>query len=178
MFVAALALSEVPATVLLSPQQPQMLVPLLMTWVHMLRYDPMIEASLVTAMVVVVVGFIAVLLIRLRRKPQIANPNDRSVTSAHAPIRIMTLVIGIYLACAGCDARSVPKDIWLETGAGPGQVVYPRGITYSPADNTFFVVDRAAHVQHQRSRPQRRCIRSLTHNHVRLPPSGTELLCP
>lgn len=46
LMVGALSLTEVPATVLLMPQNPQVLTPTLMTWVHMARYDPMIEASL------------------------------------------------------------------------------------------------------------------------------------
>lgn len=46
LFVGALSLTEVPATVLLMPQRPQVLTPTLMTWVHMSRFDPMIEASL------------------------------------------------------------------------------------------------------------------------------------
>jgi len=46
MIVGALSLTEVPATVLLMPQHPQVLTPTLMTWVHMSHYDPMIEASL------------------------------------------------------------------------------------------------------------------------------------
>jgi hypothetical protein len=167
LFVAALALSEVPATVLLAPQQPQMIVPLLMTWVHMQRSDPMIEASLATAGVVVVVGVIAVAMWFVgRRKLQIANPrsqessNDqdsnrksaRSLASGFLSIGfwnffVICLLFGAF-AQSGCKARSTPKEIWLETGAGPGQCVYPRGITYSPGDDTFYVVDRAAHVQH------------------------------
>ena len=50
--LAALSLTEVPATVLLSPQNPQVLTPMLMTWVHMARFDPMIEASLLMVMLV------------------------------------------------------------------------------------------------------------------------------
>ena len=46
LLVGALSLTEVPATVLLMPQRPQVLTPTLMTWVHMARFDPMIEASL------------------------------------------------------------------------------------------------------------------------------------
>jgi ABC-type Fe3+ transport system permease subunit len=50
---ALLCMGEVPATVLLSPQRPPLLTPLLMTWVHMQRYDPMIQASLLLAATVV-----------------------------------------------------------------------------------------------------------------------------
>jgi iron(III) transport system permease protein len=46
LLVGALSLTEVPATVLLMPQHPQVLTPTLMTWVHMVRYDSMIQASL------------------------------------------------------------------------------------------------------------------------------------
>lgn len=46
LLVGALSMTEVPATVLLRPQCPEVLTPMLMTWVHMTRYDPMIEASL------------------------------------------------------------------------------------------------------------------------------------
>src|SRR5277367_2965012 len=49
---------------------------------------------------------------------------------------------------AGCGRSREPESIWCETGAGPGQVVYPRGIAYSPNDRGFFIVDRLARVQH------------------------------
>src|SRR5207237_3892786 len=48
----------------------------------------------------------------------------------------------------GCTKSTQPDAIYLETGASEGQVVYPRGITYSPSDDTFFVVDRMARIQH------------------------------
>jgi len=52
------------------------------------------------------------------------------------------------LAITGCSKSSAPDAIWLDTGTGPEQVVYPRGIAYSPKDDTIFVVDRMARVQH------------------------------
>lgn len=48
----------------------------------------------------------------------------------------------------GCHSRTKPDEVWLETGTGPGQVVYPRGIAYKPQDDTFFIVDRVARIQH------------------------------
>jgi len=60
LLVGALSLTEVPATVLLFPQNPQVLTPTLMTWVHMARFDPMIEASLLM-MIAVLVPAIAAL---------------------------------------------------------------------------------------------------------------------
>jgi DNA-binding beta-propeller fold protein YncE len=65
--------------------------------------------------------------------------------------RVLVLgTVGLLLVGgAGCGrGPSVPDAVWLETGTGPGQVVYPRGIAYSPGDDTFFVVDRMARVQH------------------------------
>jgi len=62
LLVGALSLTEVPATVLLSPAQPQVLTPQLMTWVHMARFDSMIEASLLMMMTVLFPALAAVLL--------------------------------------------------------------------------------------------------------------------
>ena len=58
------------------------------------------------------------------------------------------------LVCAGCALLggcghpSTPEAVWCQTGAAPGEVVYPRGIAYSPDDDSFFVVDRLARIQH------------------------------
>jgi len=53
----------------------------------------------------------------------------------------------ISLALAGCGERGKPEAIWCETGTGPAEVVYPRAITYEAAADTFFIIDRVAHVQ-------------------------------
>jgi DNA-binding beta-propeller fold protein YncE len=132
MFVLILSLSEVPATVLLSPQKPQMLVPMLMTWVHMLRYDAMIEASLLMAGVVVVLGLAAVILGRFGMR----------VATHVAAVLVLALLF------PGCGRGGKPEAMWCETGVGPGQVVYPRGIAYSGNDDSFFIVDREARIQH------------------------------
>ena len=58
-------------------------------------------------------------------------------------------ILAVFLILlSGCSKSSAPDDIWLESGAGDGQVVYPRAIAYSPKDDTFFVVDRMARIQH------------------------------
>src|SRR5690606_14980355 len=44
--VMLLSITETAAVALLLPQRPPMLMPLLLGWVHMQRYDPMIESSL------------------------------------------------------------------------------------------------------------------------------------
>src|SRR5947199_9600745 len=67
-FRGALSLTEVPATVLLSPQNPQVLTPMLMTWVHSAHYDPMIEASLLMVFLVLIPVAAAMLLIFLARR--------------------------------------------------------------------------------------------------------------
>jgi ABC-type Fe3+ transport system permease subunit len=66
--VAILSMTEVSATVLLSPQRPQSLIPTLMQWVHMLRYDNMLEGSLLLVGIVFGLGLFAVALMRLGRR--------------------------------------------------------------------------------------------------------------
>jgi ABC-type Fe3+ transport system permease subunit len=69
LLVGILALTEVPASVLLAPQRPQLLTPTLMMWVHMMRYDAMIEgALLMTVMVFVLTSVALVLAIVARRR--------------------------------------------------------------------------------------------------------------
>lgn len=65
LLVGALSMTEVPATVLIFPQNPQVLTPHLMTWVHMAQYDPMIEASLLMMAVVLLPALAAVGLVGL-----------------------------------------------------------------------------------------------------------------
>jgi ABC-type Fe3+ transport system permease subunit len=80
LMVGALSMTEVPATVLLFPQHPQVLTPSLMTWVHMARYDPMIEASLLMMAVVLIPALTAILLtqlgLKLTRRFTATVPND------------------------------------------------------------------------------------------------------
>jgi ABC-type Fe3+ transport system permease subunit/sugar lactone lactonase YvrE len=130
-----LSLGEAPATVLLVPQRPPMMVPLLTTWVHLLRSDDMIEATLVTMFTVMALTLIAAAGYALARK-KIGTGG------------IFVLLLATMLTAAGCGDSTQPDDVWLETGTGPGQVVYPRAIAYSAHDDTFFVVDRVARVQH------------------------------
>jgi len=72
--VLTLAITEVPATVLLSPQRPQMLTPEMMTWVHTLRFDPMIEASLLMVAVVTVLSCVVLVLARLGVRVLVPRP--------------------------------------------------------------------------------------------------------
>lgn len=134
--VMVLSLTEVPATVLLAPQRPPVLVLYLMTWVHTLRSDDMLEASLLLMLTASLLGAIALGLAHFARSI------FRSKTIG------AVLLVCVLINLTGCSKSSEPKEIWLETGASDGQVVYPRGITYSPSDDTFFVVDRMAHIQH------------------------------
>lgn len=68
LLVGALSLTEVPATVLIMPQEPQVLTPTMMTWVHAQRSDPMIEASLLlmTTVLVPAVAVVALTIVGLR----------------------------------------------------------------------------------------------------------------
>jgi ABC-type Fe3+ transport system permease subunit/DNA-binding beta-propeller fold protein YncE len=162
LLLAALSLSEVPATVLLAPQRPQLLTPLMMTWVHMRRDDAMIEASLLTAGMVLMLGCVAVGLAALGRRVvsvgkgqmSVKAGADRSPPASRAPANICLLTFAFCLLTSqsACDPIESPDEVWLDTGIAAGQVVYPRAIAYSPKDNTFFICDRTAHVQHIDSR--------------------------
>jgi ABC-type Fe3+ transport system permease subunit len=68
LLVGALSMTEVPATVLLFPVNPQVLTPRLMTWLHQARSDSMIEASLMMMMTVLVPAAAALVLISIGRK--------------------------------------------------------------------------------------------------------------
>jgi DNA-binding beta-propeller fold protein YncE len=133
-----LSMTEVPATILLNPLRPPVFVPQLMTWVHMLRSDDMLEGSLLLAGIVVLLAGVVValgLVARGRRAP---------LWVAAKRVSIVLLALSLV----GCDRNSKPDAVWLETGAGEGQVVYPRGICYSKSDDSYYVVDRLARIQH------------------------------
>lgn len=66
LLIAALSMTEVPATVILQPQNPRVLTPMIMSWVHILRYDPMIQASLLMMGLVLLLWTAAALLSRCR----------------------------------------------------------------------------------------------------------------
>lgn len=68
LLVGILALTEVPASVLLAPQRPQLLTPTLMMWVHMMRYDAMIEGALLMTVMVFVLTTIALMLVVIARR--------------------------------------------------------------------------------------------------------------
>lgn len=136
--VAILSLTEVPATVLLAPQRPQLLTPMLMTWVHMLRYDAMIEGALLMAAIVLVATAVAVVLTRYGLR----------VLSNRKGAFLFCLLTGAFCSCLpGCDLdNSSPDAVW---GSRNGlTLIYPRAIDYAPGDDTFFVIDRSAVVQH------------------------------
>src|SRR6476659_22087 len=63
------------------------------------------------------------------------------------PIIVRASVVLLIVLTIGCD-KSQPKAIWCDTGTGPAQVVYPRAISYSSKDDSFFIIDRMARVQH------------------------------
>jgi ABC-type Fe3+ transport system permease subunit/DNA-binding beta-propeller fold protein YncE len=134
--VMLLAMTEVPATIILFPLRPPVLTPQLMTWVHTLRSDDMLEGALLLA------GLVILLALAMAGLGMLAR-GRRVVTTAKT---LAVLLLGIWLA--GCDRPGSPKAIWLETGAGEGEVVYPRAICYSPADDSYYIADRMARIQH------------------------------
>jgi len=58
------------------------------------------------------------------------------------------LICLLPLLAPGCGDPTQPDHVWMATGTADGQVVYPRAICYSPGDDSFFLVDRVARVQH------------------------------
>ncbi|HEX8915957.1 MAG TPA: hypothetical protein VF796_26655, partial [Humisphaera sp.] len=137
--VLALGLTEVPATVLATPHNPPQIVPMLMTWVHTLESPPMIDASLLLAVVSGGLAGGGVVLVRLGLSLRRKGLRPRAVAA---------LLPFLALLLAGCRDPAKPTAVWMSTGTGPGQVVYPRAITYSAADDTYFLVDRVGRVQH------------------------------
>ncbi|MGF1632513.1 MAG: hypothetical protein ACFCVE_01580 [Phycisphaerae bacterium] len=126
----ALSLTEVPAAVLLSPNT---LMSLMMSWVHLLRWGPMIDVSLLILCAAVCCTLLLTLLVSLHAR--------RSGAAGGLVLMLPLLLV------MGCPSTDEPQAVWLETGRGDGQVVYPRAIAYSAAEDAFFVVDRVAHVQ-------------------------------
>ncbi len=148
LLVLVLCLTEVPATVLISPLRPKPITAVMMQWVHTLENDPMIEASLLLLSVVLVLGCVAAALLwtgfRVARR-------GLGLPILRRPALGLALLALPLLGCVtlpGCADRKQPRAIWCQTGTGPRQLVYPRAITYSPLDNSFFVIDRMARIQH------------------------------
>src|SRR6185437_13196540 len=69
-----------------------------------------------------------------------ARPRRRWPLAA-IPASLLLLWLG------GCGNGGKPEAVWCETGTGPAEVVFPRGITYDSASDTFYIIDRIAHVQ-------------------------------
>lgn len=136
--VMILSMTEISTSVLLSPQRPQMLIPTLMGWVHMQRSDDMLEGSLLLMSTVLLLGIAMVLLIWAGLRISGVARRMRLI----APLLVVALLLH-----AGCDSRTRPQAIWMETGPSRGQVIYPRAICYSAKDDCFFVCDRAARIQ-------------------------------
>jgi DNA-binding beta-propeller fold protein YncE len=132
--VVILSITEVGATVLLAPQRPPMMVPMLMQWVHQLRNDEVLEGALLLVVVVVLLGASFVMLIHFGLK-------------LTAFLRRSAVIVIAALLLIGCDDGKQPDAVWFETGVGPNQTVYPRGICYSKKDDCFFLVDRMARIQ-------------------------------
>jgi DNA-binding beta-propeller fold protein YncE len=91
----------------------------------------MIECSLLTAGIVVVLGGAALLMGRFGLR-----------FARFLPILLIPTLL------TSCRDGSKPEAIWCSTGVGPTQVVYPRGIAYDSDDDSFFIVDREARIQH------------------------------
>jgi sugar lactone lactonase YvrE len=133
---------------------------MLMTWVHIINYDSMIEASLLLMAAAMGIGSVAAGLMWIGLRGQgmkvegrESRIEDRKRRGWPAPGGILhplssILVVSLALLLTGCGPSKEPEEVWCETGTAPGQVVYPRAIAYAPRDDSFFIIDRVAHVQH------------------------------
>jgi DNA-binding beta-propeller fold protein YncE len=64
-------------------------------------------------------------------------------------------VVGLCLLfLTSCSDPSQPDAVWCSTGTGKAQLIYPRAIGYSKSDDTYFIIDRMARVQHLDHRGQ------------------------
>lgn len=129
-----LSITEVSTTVMVSPQKPQPLMPMLMSWVHYLRNNEMMLASLLLMGVVAVLMAGAIGLLTLGKKMLRRTG-------------WMGVLILMVVFTPGCKDHSKPAAIWMSTGMAQGQLVYPRGIAYSKTDRCYFVIDRSARIQ-------------------------------
>lgn len=65
-------------------------------------------------------------------------------------VRPLCLLSLLPFLAAGCDPdnpQPPAAEIWLESGTGPGQTVYPRAITHDPINHWFYIVDRQGRIQ-------------------------------
>src|SRR3982751_2255155 len=97
--VMLLSMTEVPATVLLNPLRPQVFVPQLMTWVHTLRDDDMLEGSLLLASIVVGLALLVTGLALWARR--------------RAPLRVAAKLILLLplLSLGGCSKGDKPEAV-------------------------------------------------------------------
>jgi DNA-binding beta-propeller fold protein YncE len=117
----------------------------------MLRYDDMLEASLLLMGMAAGLTLGAVVLMTLgRRAWRSAGVRGHGSGVNRTAVSALCLLtpVSCLLLSSGCSDRTKPDEVWLSTGTGKGQVVYPRAIAYSATDDTFFVIDRLARVQH------------------------------
>lgn len=73
-------------------------------------------------------------------------PSQRSVgCSLSSSLCVLCVLCGPFIN--GCRDPEKPIAVWLTTGVGPSQVVYPRAIAYDKGRDQFVVVDRMARIQ-------------------------------
>lgn len=60
---------------------------------------------------------------------------------------LIAAVVGVGCRPSADQSPAVVEAVWLETGTGPGQTVYPRAIAFDRERGWFYVVDRQGRVQ-------------------------------
>ncbi len=144
--VVALAFGETAAAVLLYPDT---LVNAMMTNVHTLAYPAMAQSALLGALTVAAVAIIATLIwtIGKRMKDEGRRMNPKRLLLIGFILLPSSFILSAAFILSGCDAPAQPVATYSSIGTGEGQVVYPRAIAYSKAEDALWVIDRTARVQ-------------------------------
>jgi len=133
---AALAMTELPATMVLLPAGLPSFAQRLVNQMHYARDQQVIASCLALVGAYVVLAGLVVVLLRVVRA--------RSVMAS--------LCCAAMLCATGCDpAPETASDVEVigsfgSTGSGPGEFQYPRAIDRAP-DGTLFVVDKTGRIQ-------------------------------
>ena len=145
----ALCFTETHASVLLVPGTP---INFMMTNLHTIDYPAMAEAAVLMGLVCagVAVASVGVVAASWWLRQRFESRAGKATRAMPRPFPVVTrlLAVAFVALLASCDRPPAPEAVWADGGLNRGQLAYPRGICYSPADDTFWVVDKSARVSH------------------------------
>jgi ABC-type Fe3+ transport system permease subunit/DNA-binding beta-propeller fold protein YncE len=135
LLVTMLSITELPATMVLLPAGLPNFAQRLLNQMHYARDQQVIASCLILVSLFAVLAGAVFALLRLGR------------IRSYAGVLLLTAV----LVLSGCGDRrdGEPKVVGAfgETGSGPGEFLYPRGIDLD-GDGSLFVVDKTGRIQH------------------------------